>query len=210
MALMNRIETLTVNNPARAFVQRRVEAPLLLRKGGRMNGGTALELGCGRGEAARIILDLFGADRVLGIDFDPKQVERARARVGTSLAGRAEFRAGDAAKLDLPDASFDAVFEFGVLHHIPGWRAALCEVHRALRPGGRFYFEDLLRPLVLSRPFRLLFEHPPEAQFSSDELLAGVRHAGLDLVGRATVLGRAYIAGVAQKSLVIRYIAVQK
>src|SRR5262245_58970035 len=100
MTLMNRIETFAVNNRARALLQRTVEAALLLRKGGAMPGGTALEIGCGRGEGARVILSRFGAERVVGVDLDPAQIERARSQAGAQLSGRAEFRVGDAAGLD--------------------------------------------------------------------------------------------------------------
>jgi len=40
----------------------------------------------------------------------------------------------DAERLPLADASFDAVYSFGVLHHTPDTQAAIDEVHRMLRP----------------------------------------------------------------------------
>lgn len=43
---------------------------------------------------------------------------------------------GDAEHMPFPDASFDAVYSFGVLHHTPNTEAAVGEVHRVLRPGG--------------------------------------------------------------------------
>jgi ubiquinone/menaquinone biosynthesis C-methylase UbiE len=200
MTLMNRIETLVVNSAARALVQRAVEAPLLLRKGGALAGGTALEIGCGRGEGVRLIIDKFGAERVVGIDLDPAQIGRAQATLGAQRPGRAEFQVGDAAHLEFPDQSFDAVFDFGVLHHVPRWRDAIGEIARVLRPGGRFYFEDLLKELILSRPFRRLFDHPAEAQFRGFEFFAALRDAGLDLVGEPVVIPKAYIAGVARRA----------
>jgi ubiquinone/menaquinone biosynthesis C-methylase UbiE len=44
---------------------------------------------------------------------------------------------GDAEALPFPGASFDLVYSFGVLHHTPGTEAAVAEVRRVLRPGGR-------------------------------------------------------------------------
>lgn len=44
---------------------------------------------------------------------------------------------GDAEKMPFEDNSFDVVYTFGVLHHTPDFHAALSEVHRVLRPGGR-------------------------------------------------------------------------
>jgi hypothetical protein len=59
--LLNRVEYALMNNPLRAALQRHFEAARLLRMGGPMQGGTALEIGCGRGVGAELILDVFGA-----------------------------------------------------------------------------------------------------------------------------------------------------
>lgn len=195
--LMNRIETWVVNNPARTLLQRNVEARRLLRMGGRVDGGTALELGCGRGEGARIILERFGAARVVGIDLDPAQIERARRRLGARYDDRVDLRLGDAARLDFPDGSFDAVFDFGILHHVPEWRQALCEVRRVLAPGGRFYFEEVLRGFLDTRASRLLFRHPEEGHFTAEELIDACRSAGLDMIGDVTRIGSWFVLGVA-------------
>ena len=80
--LLNRIEFALMNNPVRAASQRFFEASRLVRMGGRMNGGRALEIGCGRGVGAEIVLDLFGAAGVDAFDMDP--------RMGGPRAGSAE------------------------------------------------------------------------------------------------------------------------
>jgi len=67
--LLSRIEK---NNPVLVAVQRRFEAQQFLKMGGRMSGGAALEVGCGRGVGAEIILDLFGAHGVDAFDLDPR------------------------------------------------------------------------------------------------------------------------------------------
>ena len=54
------------------------------------------------------------------------------------------LRNEDATRLTFDDASFDLVMSFEVLEHIPDYLAALREVRRILRPGGRFYFTCLL------------------------------------------------------------------
>jgi ubiquinone/menaquinone biosynthesis C-methylase UbiE len=177
--LMNRIETWTVNNPVRALLQRSVEARALEQIGGRLRGGRALELGCGHGEGVRIVLDRFCADEYVGLDLDPAQVDRARRRVQEHHRHRVDLRVGDAAALDFPDASFTAVFDFAILHHVPEWRQALCEVHRVLAPGGRFYFEEVLRGFLATRASRALFRHPEEGHFTLAEFTDACREAGL-------------------------------
>jgi ubiquinone/menaquinone biosynthesis C-methylase UbiE len=196
---MNRIETWAVNNPLRAMSQRWLEAPLLRRLGGRLDGGTALELGCGRGLGVPIILDDFGAARMVGLDLDPAQVVRARASLRPGHRGRVELRVGDAARLDFPDQSFDGVFDFAILHHVPPWREALAEVRRVLRPGGRFYFVEVLRGLLETRLVRTLFVHPEEAHFSAAEFLDACARAGLVPCGAPMHLGSYFFLGAATR-----------
>jgi ubiquinone/menaquinone biosynthesis C-methylase UbiE len=174
---LNTVEKLTMNNPVRAALQRHYEAALLERLGGRLDGGRALETGCGRGVGIGIVLDRFGADRVDGFDLDPDMVERARRRWDGDP--RVHLSVGDATAIDGPDASYDAVFDFGIVHHVPDWRAAIREVRRVLRPGGRFYFEEVTRHALDRWTYRALFEHPEHDRFSGDELIAELERQGL-------------------------------
>jgi SAM-dependent methyltransferase len=78
-----------------------------------------------------------------------------------------DFRLGNAEKLEFPDARFDAVYSFGVLHHTPNIDAAVAEVHRVLRPGGTahvmLYHKWSLVNLV-HRLFRLPYESPKDRE----------------------------------------------
>ena len=133
---LNAIEKALMNNPVRSAVQRRYEGPILLSLGGPASGERVLEIGCGRGVGTQIILERFGADHVTAFDLDPDMVERARRRLAPE-GDRVEVEVGDAEHIDAPDGDFDAVFDFGIIHHILNWRAAVKEVARVLRPGGR-------------------------------------------------------------------------
>jgi ubiquinone/menaquinone biosynthesis C-methylase UbiE len=174
---LNAVEKLTMNNPVRAALQRHYEAGLLERLGGRLDGGDALEIGCGRGVGIGIVLDRFGAARVDGFDLDADMVERARRRWNADE--RVRLWVGDATAIEAGDAAYDAVFDFGIVHHVPDWRAAVAEVRRVLRPGGRFYFEEVTRHALDRWAYRTLFEHPEHDRFSSDELIAGLERQGL-------------------------------
>jgi ubiquinone/menaquinone biosynthesis C-methylase UbiE len=176
--LLNRVEYALMNNPVRAAVQRHYEAPRLLRMGGPVRGGKVLEIGCGRGVGTELIFDLFGAATVDAFDLDARMVALARARL-RSRGSRARLWVGDASAIAAADSAYDAVFDFGIVHHIPEWRRALAEVHRVLRPGGRFYAEEVLRSFLAHPVTRRLLEHPTTDRFDSDAFLGGLRASGL-------------------------------
>jgi SAM-dependent methyltransferase len=97
-------------------------------------GLTVLEIGCGLGTDGAQFAQA-GA-QYTGIDLTEAAVDLARRRFEIfKLPGT--FRVADAEKLDFPDDSFDLVYSHGVLHHTPDTQAAVREIHRVLRPGGR-------------------------------------------------------------------------
>ena len=195
--LLNRLEFALMNNPLRAGVQRRFEAPRLLRMGGPMRGGSALELGCGRCVATALILDLFGADRVDAFDLDPRMVVRARRRLA-ARASSVRLWVGDATTIAAPDGAYDAVFDFGIVHHIPDWRQALSEVGRVLKPGGRFFAEEALAPLI--RHSRYFLRHPQDDRFDASDFGTALRDAGLEPV-ESRELWRAFAWFVAHRTV---------
>lgn len=71
-----------------------------------------------------------------GVDLSPKSVAYTEARL-RQAGFQPDVQVADAEALPFPDASFDLVYSFGVLHHTPNTAAAIGEVHRVLRPGGR-------------------------------------------------------------------------
>jgi cyclopropane fatty-acyl-phospholipid synthase-like methyltransferase len=111
-----------------------------------------LEIGCGQGTLAQLLVKRYDA-HVVASDYDPAQVALAQERLA-DLGERVELRVVDARTIPLNAAVFDAVFSFGVLHHIPsGWQKALSEIARVLKPDGWFVFTDLV---VAPRTGRLI------------------------------------------------------
>ena len=176
---LNTAEQWLVNNPARALVQRFYEVPLLRRLGGSVEGGRVLEVGCGRGVGLPLLLTEFGAAHVHGVDLDPRQVTRAQRRLGNKYDGRIDMRVASAEELPFGDASFDAVFDFGILHHVPAWQGAVAEVGRVLKPGGTFFFEEVTREALERWSYRKFLKHPKENRFSEAEFLEALRIKGL-------------------------------
>ena len=97
-------------------------------------GLRVLEIGCGLGtDGAQFAR--AGADYT-GVDLTDAAVSLARRRFELfDLPGK--FRTADAENLDFPEESFDLVYSHGVLHHTPDTAAAVREIRRVLRPGGR-------------------------------------------------------------------------
>jgi ubiquinone/menaquinone biosynthesis C-methylase UbiE len=186
--LLNGVEYALMNNPVRAAIQRRFEARRLLRMGGPMGGGRALELGCGRGVGTELIFDVFGADSVDAFDLDPRMAALARRRLARR-GSRVRVWVGDASAISAPDASYDAVFDFGIIHHVPHWPLALGEVHRVLKPGGRFYSEEVLRRLILHPITRRLLDHPLADRFDADGFARGLEAAGLEPIATEELWG---------------------
>jgi 2-polyprenyl-3-methyl-5-hydroxy-6-metoxy-1,4-benzoquinol methylase len=196
---LNSIERAFVNSPVRAAHQHRREAAWFRRlAGGDLSGQHVLEVGCGRGVGAQVILDRLGAERVTAFDLDESMVELAQRR----LHGRpVSLSVGDICAIEQPTGSVDTVVDFGIIHHVPSWQASIAEIARVLKPGGLMLFEEIPRHMLDSWAFRTLTVHPRENRFEADEFAAELVHRGLH--GTATIeqhFGGALFVGAARKT----------
>jgi SAM-dependent methyltransferase len=118
------------------------EIPRLL---GVTAGCKVFEIGCGSGRYALRLAEKHRC-HVLGVDVNSFGIANANelAREG-NLSGLVKFKECDVSeKLPLADEEFDAVFANDVLCHITKRLDLLLELHRILKPGGRFLFSDAL------------------------------------------------------------------
>jgi len=107
-------------------------------------GESVLDLGCGAGFDAFIAGQLVGpAGRVAGVDISPEMIAVAEAGRAEAGCPRVEFHVAPVEALPFPDGSFDVALSNGVLNLIPDKPAALREVFRVLRPGGRLQACDI-------------------------------------------------------------------
>ena len=102
-------------------------------------GSAVLEVGCGPGVFLPLLARAVGPEgRVVGLDHAPTFVAEARRRVAAAgLAATVTVAEGDAYRLPYPDDAFDAAHCERLLMHLDDPTAALREMRRVVRPGGR-------------------------------------------------------------------------
>ncbi|MFP3937614.1 MAG: class I SAM-dependent methyltransferase [Phycisphaerae bacterium] len=193
-----------LSTPLRGWLLRKIEVPRVLNSLPLPAGTTCLEIGCGNGVGALAVAQRLRTARLVCVDSDAAMLDRARkvlARpprwAGDVDTGRIEPVCADATRLPLADASFDAAFLFGVLHHIRQWPAAIREVHRVLKPAGVFAFEEALmgRSRLLANRF---WRHVP---FGLEKLYAALREASFHVERFETALGGGWCFVQARKSV---------
>ena len=138
-AVATMVSVLDAQDAAPSIERLRVWA---LAAGDVRRGDDCVDLGSGTGTMTRRLARLAGPDaRVLGIE--PNGTLRRVAGERAAADGSAvEFREGLATALPLPDASVDVVWCERVLQHVPDAQAAVVEIARVLRPGGRALLLD--------------------------------------------------------------------
>jgi ubiquinone/menaquinone biosynthesis C-methylase UbiE len=183
---MNYIEKAAMNNPFRALIQKWYEAPLMERLGGRTEGLKVLEIGCGRGVGTELIFKRFGAKEVHSFDIDPDMINKARKRLSDYPPDRLRLTVGDVTAIEAEDASYDIVFDFWILHHVPIWQNAVAEISRVLKPGGRFFFQELTKHALNRLSYRIFLEHPKENRFSLEEFVYELERQGI-IIGKNVV-----------------------
>lgn len=197
---MNWVEKMMMNNPIREAFQVRYEVPLLEKLGGRTEGLHVLEVGCGRGVGTEQIFKRFGAASVHAIDIDNEMIERARHRLSSYSTQQLKIECGDVTAIEAPDESFDAVFDFAILHHVPIWQNAITEIRRVLRPGGHFYFHEVTSHFLNKWIYKTILEHPIDNRFSGAEFIAELEKQNLSVSGRfVEKKGGDFVFGVATK-----------
>jgi ubiquinone/menaquinone biosynthesis C-methylase UbiE len=110
----------------------------VLRNLGLRQGSAVIETGCGNAAALPDILSIVGTTgRVVGIDPTRAFIESARTRAGQLGASNARFEVGDIRAIPAKDGEFDSAFCDKVLIHAGPPKAALGEMVRVIRGGGR-------------------------------------------------------------------------
>jgi ubiquinone/menaquinone biosynthesis C-methylase UbiE len=112
----------------------------LLRKGERV-----VDVGCGAGIDSLIAGRMVGSSgSVIGVDMTPAMLEKARESAREAGLAHVEFKEAFGEEIPAPDAWADVVISNGVINLMPDKPAALSEIARVLKPGGRIQIADIL------------------------------------------------------------------
>lgn len=167
------------------------EARLIGRAARLSSGDTLLDLACGPGIYTRPFAREIAPGLAVGLDLSPAMLRHAGSRARAAGLRNLALVRGDALRLPFPDRRFDAVNCCGALHLFPDADVALREVHRVLKPGGRFTVAAFRRGFApwdaVGSALRRLIGIE---SFDAAELEARLRAAGLDEVACHHAAGR--------------------
>jgi SAM-dependent methyltransferase len=126
-------------------------------------GDVVIDLGSGAGNDAFIARHEAGeTGKVIGIDFTPAMIEKARRNAEVRGLHNVEFRQGDIEKIPVTDNTADVIVSNCVLNLVPNKDGVFKEIIRVLKPGGHFSISDIV----------LVGELPPNIK-NAAEMYAG-------------------------------------
>jgi arsenite methyltransferase len=115
-------------------------------------GENVVDVGSGSGLDSLIAAGMVTpAGRVVGVDMTPSMLEKSRQAAASNSMDNLEFRMGYAEALPVEDSWADVVISNGVLNLVPDKIAALQEMRRVLKPGGRLQIGDILVQKAVSK-----------------------------------------------------------
>ena len=111
---------------------------------GKINTGEqVLDIGCGAGVDTILASMMTGpTGNVVGVDIVPEMLQQAEKNLMMTDLKNVSFKRTSGEKLPYPVDTFDAVISNGVINLIPDKEAALTEIFRVLKPGGRLMVAD--------------------------------------------------------------------
>ena len=118
-------------------------------------GDVVIDLGSGAGNDAFIARNETGeTGKVIGIDFTPAMIERARQNNEVRGFNNVEFRQGDIEKMPVTANTADVIVSNCVLNLVPNKDGVIKEIYRVLKPGGHFSISDIVLEGQLPKEIR--------------------------------------------------------
>lgn len=108
-------------------------------------GDVVIDLGSGAGNDCFVARHQTGASgKVIGIDFTPAMIQKARTNAEKLGFNNVEFREGDIEHMPVSDNAANVVVSNCVLNLVPNKQAVINDIHRVLKPGGHFSISDVV------------------------------------------------------------------
>lgn len=149
-------------------------------------GDTVIDLGSGAGNDCFVARSVVGdTGRVIGIDFTPRMIAKARENARKLGYNNVEFREGDIENMPVLDAEADVVVSNCVLNLVPDKRAVIKEIFRALKPGGHFSISDIVLEGELPEALRQdaeMYAGCVAGAIQKNEYLNFIRDAGFEAI----------------------------
>jgi len=168
-------------------------------------GQRILEIGCGTGNLTVLVKTLYPAVEVVGLDPDPKALDRARRKAERQRVS-VQLDRGFADELHYTAESYNRVLSAFMFHHLnqDEKKQTLHEVRRVLRPGGSLHVLDFGGAHERSDGFLAHLLHRSEhvRDNSGETILALMREAGFadptEVAHQRTIFGRIFYYGASQ------------
>lgn len=159
-------------------------------------GDTVIDLGSGAGNDCFVARHETGAEgKVIGIDFTPEMIKKARINADKLGLNNVEFREGDIDDMPVVNDTADVIVSNCVLNLVPDKSKVINEIHRVLKPGGHFSISDVV-----------LVGELPEALQQDAEMYAGCVAGAIqkdDYLGKIQEAGFENIQIQKEKAIVI-------
>jgi ubiquinone/menaquinone biosynthesis C-methylase UbiE len=156
------------------------------------SGDTVLDIGSGSGTDLLLAATAVGpSGRAIGLDMTTAMREKCAANARLAGLTNVEVIGGNAESIPLPDASVDVVTSNGVINLVPDKKAAIAEIHRVLKPGGRVQIADIVvgdLPSAECRAKPQLWAECIVGATTQDDYLETFRSVGFDDVERLSDL----------------------
>src|SRR5690606_18671965 len=108
-------------------------------------GDTVVDLGSGAGNDCFVARHETGSEgKVIGIDFTPVMIQKARINAEKLGYNNVEFREGDIDAMPVSDNVADVIVSNCVLNLVPDKQKVIAEIYRVLKPGGHFSVSDIV------------------------------------------------------------------
>jgi arsenite methyltransferase len=118
-------------------------------------GATVVDIGCGAGMDLLLAAQAVGpTGRAIGVDMTDAMANRARVSASEMGLDNLEVRISDALSLPIESGTVDVVMSNGVINLTPDKAKAFSEVFRVLKPGGQFFYGDIVVADELSESIR--------------------------------------------------------